>query len=145
MNSIKISFKIVYMVYSKKNSRANPNKSRHKTMKKTSTPTLYKISSITSKTKKTINLQKVLFSNLKCDNMTTLINTIKVVKTLGEGSTGHSLKLCGDYNCEYPISVKFSKISKKFSFNQKHPVIRVEMKVQKIVNRLIDKDVTTFQ
>ena len=141
MNSIKISFKIVYMVYSKKNSRANPNKSRHKTMKKTSTPTLYKISSITSKTKKTINLQKVLFSNLKCDNMTTLINTIKVVKTLGEGSTGHSLKLCGDYNCEYPISVKFSKISKKFSFNQKHPV-RVEMKVQKIVNRLIEKDVT---
>ena len=30
-------------------------------MKKTSTPTLYKISSITSKTKKTINLQKVLW------------------------------------------------------------------------------------
>ena len=62
-------------------------------MKKTSTPTLYKISSITSKTKKNYKFTKVLFSNLKCDNMTTLINTIKAVKTLGEGSTGHSLKL----------------------------------------------------
>lgn len=129
------------MVYSKKLAGGKTVKSRSKTMKKTSSPTLYKMSSATSKTKKSVNLQQILFSNIKCNNMTTLINTIKVVKTLGEGSTGHSLKLCGDYNCEYPISVKFSKISKKFPFNQKHPV-RVEMKVQKIVNNLIKSDIT---
>ncbi len=129
------------MVYSKKLAGGKALKSKSKTMKKTSSPTLYKMSSVTSKTKKSINLQQVLFNNIKCSNMTSLINTIKVVKTLGEGSTGHSLKLCGDYNCEYPISVKFSKISKKFPFNQKHPV-RVEMKTQKIVNNLIKSDIT---
>lgn len=132
------------MVHSKKLYGGKAIKSKAKTMKKTSSPTLYKmgsVSSMTSRTKKTMNLQNVLFKNLKCSNITSLINTIKVVKTLGEGSTGHSLKLCGDYNCEYPISVKFSKISKKFPFNQKHPV-RVEMKVQKIVNKLIETDVT---
>ena len=132
------------MVHSKKLYGGKAIKSKAKTMKKTSSPTLYKmgsVSSMTSRTKKSVNLQNVLFKNLKCDSITSLINTIKVVKTLGEGSTGHSLKLCGDYNCEYPISVKFSKISKKFPFNQKHPV-RVEMKVQKIVNKLIETDVT---
>jgi serine/threonine protein kinase len=132
------------MVYSPNLTGGKPVKlvkNKSKTMKKSSSPTLYKLSSVTSKTKKTINLQQVLFNNLKCDNMSALINTVKVVKTLGEGSTGHSLKLCGDFNCEYPISVKFSKVSKKFPFNQKHPV-KVEMKVQKIVNKLIDTDVT---
>lgn len=94
-----------------------------------------------TKTKKSINLKRVLFKNMKCSNMTTLLNTIKVVKTLGEGSTGHSLKLCGDYNCEYPISAKFSKVSNKFDFNHKHPV-KVEMKVQKIVNGLIEQNIT---
>ena len=73
--------------------------------------------------------------------MTELINTIKVVKSLGEGSTGHALKLCGDYNCEYPISVKFSKVSKKMAFNSRHPV-KVEMKVQKVVNKLVQQDIS---
>ena len=99
------------------------------------------MSSVTTKTKKSINLQEVLYSNIKCSNMTELINTIKVVKSLGEGSTGHALKLCGDYNCEYPISVKFSKVSKKMAFNSKHPV-KVEMKVQKVVNKLVQQDIS---
>ena len=70
MNSIKISFKIVYMVYSKKLAGGRAIKSKSKTMKKTSSPTLYKMSSVTSKTKKSVNLQQVLFSNLKCNNIT---------------------------------------------------------------------------
>ncbi len=121
---------------------AKTNRFKKLSKKRTSTSSsVYKLKSVTSKTKKSINLKKVLFKNMKCRNMTTLINTLKVVKTLGEGSTGHSLKLCGDYNCEYPISVKFSKVSNKFEFNQKHPV-KVEIKVQKIVNDLIEQNIT---
>ena len=121
---------------------AKTNRFKKLSKKRTSTSTsVYKLKSVTSKTKKSINLKKVLFKNMKCRNMTTLINTLKVVKTLGEGSTGHSLKLCGDYNCEYPISVKFSKVSSKFEFNQKHPV-KVEIKVQKIVNDLVEQNIT---
>lgn len=135
MNSIKISFKIVYMPYNYKLTGGK------QTRKKSGSPTLFKMSSVTTKTKKSINLQEVLYSNIKCSNMTELINTIKVVKSLGEGSTGHALKLCGDYNCEYPISVKFSKVSKKMAFNSRHPV-KVEMKVQKVVNKLVQQDIS---
>lgn len=94
-----------------------------------------------NRNKTQLDFKTILYKNLQCDNITKLMNTIKVIKFLGEGSTGHSLKLCSTNNCEYPVSVKFSKVSKSFTFNSKHPV-KVEMKVQSIVNKLIEKNIT---
>jgi serine/threonine protein kinase len=84
--------------------------------------------------KKTI--EEILTKNLNCENITSLVNTVKVIKTLGQGSTGHSIQLCNDNNCEYPIAAKFSKVTPKLKFDQTHPV-KVEMKIQKIVNKLV--------
>ena len=120
----------------KKQKRLGTNKK-----KQTQSVYKYKLNSQVSKTKKSINIKSILYKNLKCNEISQLMNTLKVIKSLGEGSTGHSLKLCDDYNCEYPISVKFSKVSKTFTFNSKHPV-KVEMKVQRIVNKLIENNIT---
>ena len=62
------------MVHSKKLYGGKAIKSKAKTMKKTSSPTLYKIGSVSSMTSRTksINLQNVLFKNLKCDSITIL-------------------------------------------------------------------------
>ena len=80
MNSIKISFKIVYMPY-------NYKLCFIKVIRKKRITSLFKMSSVTTlKSQKSINLQEVLYSNIKCLDMTELINT-EVVKSLGEGST----------------------------------------------------------
>ena len=90
--------------------------------------------------KKTNTIENVLLKNLTCNSITDLLNTVNIVNSLGQGSTGHSLKLCNDTNCEYPIAAKFSKISTRFPFNEKHPV-KVEMAVQKIVNKLVKEKI----
>jgi serine/threonine protein kinase len=87
------------------------------------------------------SIESILTKNMNCENITSLVNTVKVIKTLGQGSTGHSIQLCNDNNCEYPIAAKFSKVSTKLKFDQKHPV-KVEMKIQKIVNKLVQDQIS---